>query len=335
MRWLAALAGLGAFAPAVVRADEDIDIPGLDATDLRGDALIWEDANIYLEPWETGASFRFNMISRRRDEPGRVMAVRIVDSTLRNFVEIEAPGRADCSFRKLDIDNRIEGLRMFVRREDLAPVLVKPYQMQWSDGTRIKLAVGMPVSGTTTGDYVVPLRDDKVRLSIPHASVGYIYKAGKVADPELPKEKVARLDRGINVKLGDDGFTVRTTNWLGPMPDKKTESSLFKLAARCFEMTVEAPSISLRPTEVPRPYPATPQPPPPITGWRIRAGTPLMTASNREVAVAAKDIPVQMPAPAPETVCFDARISMLRDDQTWGQVPRTFKLCAAGGSVEK
>jgi hypothetical protein len=327
---------------ATAHSDDELDIPGLDATDLRGDAMMWEDANVYLEPWEGGVSFKVGgyLNGGRKQAVGWAMPIRIVDSTLRNFVEIEAPNRADCTYRRLDVDNRIEGLRMYVRREDLAPVLTKPYSQQFSDGTRVKLGIGVPVIPTASGDYWVAVRDDKVRLSIPHGSVGYLYKPGKVVDPELPKDKVARLDRGAMVKLGDDGFQVRTNNWLARMPEKRTDTALFTLSARCLEVVVEAPATNVRPAEAPRITPVPAPVMPKIEGWRIRAGTPLVTVSNREVAVAAKDIPVTMAAAAPELVCFDARVSMIRDDPGYGNgyygsSPRTFKLCAPGSAVEK
>jgi hypothetical protein len=321
-------------APLVARADEELDIPGLDATDLRGDALIWEDATIYLEPWESGSTVKFGVISRRRDEVGRAMPVRIVDSTMKNFVEIAPVNRGDCSWRRLEIDNRLDGLRMFVRREDLAPVLIKPYAMQWSHGTKLKLAVGMPVTPTMTGDYLVALRNDKIRVGIPHASVGYIYKSSKITDPELPKEKVARIDRGANVKLGEDGFSVRS-NWYGPMPEKKTDVALIRLATRCVEMTVSAPSNSLRLMEVPRQYTPSPSIPSVIAGWRIPSGTPLTTVGGREVAVAAKEITVSMPIAGQDQTCFDAKVTMVKEDESYGSVPRTVKLCASGAAVIK
>lgn len=332
MRWLWIALCLGT--PLLAVADEDLDIPGLDAADLRGDAMIWEDATIYLEPYESSASVRFNVFSRRRDQVGQAIPVRIIDSSLKNFVEIEAPGRGDCTWRKLDVDPRLEGLRLFVRREDLAPVLIKPYEMKWSDGTRLKLAIGMPVMPTSTGDYVVGLKQDKVRVAIPHASVGYLYKGGKITDPEPIKEKSALVSRGASVKLGDEGFQVRS-NWYGPAPDRKSETALVKLTARCLEMVISAPVSNFRVTEPPRLIPSALPALPPITGWKIPTGTPLMTPSGREVAVAAKDIGVPLAAPAPEQVCFEARFAMLREDETYGTLSRTVRLCAPGSAVTK
>ena len=320
--------------PLVAEAEEELDIPGLDAADLRGDAMIWEDATIYLEPFESSASVRFNVFSRRRDQVGQAIPVRIIDSSLKTFVEIEAPGRGDCTWRKLELDNRLEGLRLFVRREDLAPVLIKPYEMKWSDGTRVKLGIGIPVMPTTTGDYAVGLKQDKVRLAIPHAAVGYLYKTGRITDPEPIKEKAAIVSRGASVKLGDDSFQVRS-NWYGPAPDRKSDVALVKLTARCLEMVISAPVSNLRVTEPPRVIPSALPPQPPVAGWRIPTGTPLMLPSGREVAVAAKDIAVQLPSPAPEQVCFDARFAMTREDETYGTLTRTVRLCASGSSVTK
>lgn len=314
-------------------ADDELDVPGLDSSDLRGDAMIWEDAPIYLEPSESSVSFRFNQFTRKLDV-GRAVSVRIVDSSLKNFVEIAATNRGDCTWRKLEVDNRLEGLRMFVRREDLAPVLVKPYETKWSDGTRMKLGIGIPVTPTTTGDYAVSLKKDKIRLSIPHASVGYVYKAGKIADPEPGKDKLALLPMGTNVKFGDDGFQVRST-WYVLAPDKKTDNALVTLRARCVDAIVEAPITNIR-VVAPQPMRTTPPPPPaPVTGWKIPAGTPLMTPSGREVAVAGLDISVQMPAPAPEQVCFDARFNLRREDELYQDQSRTLRLCATGSAVTK
>lgn len=318
----------------VARGDE-LDLPGLDAADMRGDALVWEDAPLYLEPWEGGASIKYGNISRRRDEPGRSMAVRIVDSSLRNFVEIAIPGRADCTWRRIDVDPRIEGLRLFVRRSDLAPVLVKPYTASYPDGTRLKLGVGMPVM-PANGVYNVGLKGDRtmLRLPIPHSSVGYVYKApAKIADADLSKEKVVRIDPNVTLKVGEDTFQIRG-QWYAPVPEKKTDTALVKLNMRCLEMVASAPSSSLRHMEPPKPYVPTTNIPAP-TGWRIPAGAPLMTVSGREVAVAARDIQVTMPSPAPDTVCFDARTNMIREDVSYGTRSQPIRLCASGNVVEK
>ncbi|MEJ7604166.1 MAG: hypothetical protein WKG01_40250 [Kofleriaceae bacterium] len=78
--------------PAI--AEDELDIPGIDSTRLRGDALVWEDATFHLEPWNGGVSFKFVTLSRRSVEVGRAIPVRIVDASMRGFVEVTFPMRS-------------------------------------------------------------------------------------------------------------------------------------------------------------------------------------------------------------------------------------------------
>src|SRR5262245_2301554 len=91
MRQLAlALVLVASWSLQTARAEDDVDVPGLDAPDLRGDAMVWEDAVFFLEPWEGGTSVRLSTFSRgRAEEVGRTIPVRIVGSTMRSFVEDE------------------------------------------------------------------------------------------------------------------------------------------------------------------------------------------------------------------------------------------------------
>ena len=321
-------------APATALGDDEFDVPGLEASDLRGDALVWEDATFHLEPWDTGsAGVRFASFPHgRREEVGRAVPVRIVDSTRRTFVEILIPDRADCTWRRLGADNRIDGLHLFVRREDLAPALIKPFAAQFSDGTKIKIGIGAPVTPTTNGDYFVSAKADKFRLPIPHGSVGYVYKAGKIVEPDLASGKLVRVDRNANARFGDETFTIHS-NWIAATPDKKTDVALVHWNTRCLDMVVSVPSNTLRPTEAPRPSPKPPGMPTVSSGWRIPAGVPLATAGGREIAVSSSAISVAAPNGA--TSCFDARFVLLREDETYLTQSRTIHLCAASSVLER
>ncbi|HEU0029755.1 MAG TPA: hypothetical protein VFQ53_03910 [Kofleriaceae bacterium] len=331
----------------IARADdpvEQLDVPGLDAADLRGDALVWEDAAFYLEPWEGATTVRFASFGRgRREEVGRAVPVRIVDSSMRSFVEIQLTNRAECTWRRLEADKRLEGLRLFVRRDDLAPVLVKPFSAQYSDGTKIKLGVGVPVMPTASGDYIVAAREDKLRLPIPHGSVGYLYKPAKLAaDADGPIGKVLRIDRNTNAKVGEESFAVRSA-WLAPVVPTKTDVALVHWTTRCVDMVASVPATALRPTEVTKssswqPTPTTtPSTPAARTPW-IPPGVPLATPGGREVAVATQEIAVSLPtAPGADgtQICFDARLSLVREDAAYATSQRTLKLCAPAGLIER
>ena len=319
--------------PATAFGDDEFDIPGLDAPDLRGDALVWEDATFHLEPWDTGAAgVRFASFGRgRREEVGRAMPVRIVDSTRRTFIEVEVPNRADCTWRRLGADPRIDALRLFVRRDDLAPALIKPFVAQYGDGTKIKIGIGAPVMPTTNGDYLVAVKADKLRLAIPHGSVGYVYKAGKITEPDLPAGKLVRIDRNATAKVGDETFAIRSS-WIAPAPDKKTDVALVRWTTRCLDMVVSVPANTLRATEPPRAT-STPTPPPVVgSGVRIPPGAPLASIGGRELAVASA--PIAVTAPSAGTACFDARFALFREDEMYMTQNRTIRLCASTSVLE-
>jgi hypothetical protein len=315
------------------RADNEVDVPGLDAPELRGEALVWEDAVFHLEPWDGGANVRFATFSRgRREEVGRTIPVRIV-ATTRTFVEIEPLAALGCASRQLHVDPRVEALRLFVKRDDLAPVLVKPYSATFGDGTGVRVAAGMPVWPTPTGLYALSARGDKLRLAIPHASVGYLLTSARVPEPEKPAGPLVRIDRMTSVKLGGEPLETRA-EWLAPKPTKPGDSQLLRWSARCIELTVSVPASAVRPATwaVPsRRYepgiPTAKQP------QHLLRGTPLMTPAGREVAVAAEVIDVEAPA-GTAGACFDARLGMSRiEEPSHGPVLRTVKLCASPAHV--
>jgi hypothetical protein len=315
------------------RADDDVDVPGLDAPDLRGDALVWEDATFYLEPWESGASVRFSTFGRgRREEVGRTVPVRIVAST-RTFVEIEPSPVLGCANRRLEVDPRVEALRLYVKRDDLAPVLLKPLTLAYSDGTGVRLAAGTPVLPTPSGLYTVSARGDKVRLAIPHAAVGYLFTNARVPELERPTGALFRVDRMTAVKLGGEPLEFRAS-WLAPKPAKQGEPQLIRWSTRCIDLTVSVPAAALRPGSWTPPYrPYDPTPPAAKHPQHLLRGTPLTTQAGREIAVAAEAIDVEAPAPG-AGACFDARLAMSRvEDPPQGAVPKLVKLCASATHV--
>ena len=333
---IALVLGLGVLRAGVARAEgDDLELPGLDAPDLRGDALVWEDAPFYLEPWDGGTNVRFGALGRgRREEVGRAIPVRIIASSMRTFVEVELPSGIDCAIRRVGVDPRIEALRLFVKRDDLAPVLIKPYSVTYSDGTGVRLAVGVPVVPTPSGLYAISVRGDRVRLAIPHASVGYIYARGKVSEPDNPTGALLRLDRMASVKLGGDPVEVRAT-WFVSKPAKPADHHLVKFPARCMDLTVSVPASAMRPASwspPSRPYPSSSYDP--KQSHHVLRGTPLTTPAGREVAVAADVIEIAPPANGAIS-CFDARLTMYRlEDPPQSPVVRTTRLCAAADHLD-
>lgn len=336
VRWQVSVILVIAVASASARsahAESELDIPGLDSTELRGDAMVWEDASFYPQPWETGTPLRFVGLTRRGEEVGRVVAIRIVDASRRAFIEVELAGQAHCSWRKLVGDPRVGGLRWFVPRRDLAPVLIKPFAIQNSDGTRLRLSPGVPVVPTSQGDYWVAIRDERIRLAIPHSSVGYTFKPAKPI-AEAVTGKLARLDRNATIHLGELAITLRTP-WMVPLPtDRATDNKLIAMNSRCIELVGSVAANMVKPsTEQVRPPVTPPVAVTPNTGWRIAPGVPLSTPEGREVAVAAMTVMVQ--APTGDIACFDARMMLSREDVSYYTGARTLRLCAPSSLVER
>jgi len=293
---------------------------------------LWEDAVFYLEPWEGGASVRFSHLSRGPGaDVGRTIPVRIVAST-RTFVEVVPAAAIGCASRRLEIDPRVEALRLFVKRQDLAPVLTKPYSASYSDGTGVRIAAGMPVLPTRSGRYVVAPRGDKLGLPIPHASVGYVFSAAKVPEPERLAGAVVRVDRSTTVKLGGEPFEVRGA-WLAPKPARPADVQLLRWSARCIELTVAVAATAPRPATAGPQHRAYDAVMPTLKApQQLLAGTPLKTPGGREVAVAADAIEVD--APTEIGACFDARLAVSRiEDPPQSAVSRTVKLCGDAAHV--
>ncbi len=93
---------------AQARADDvEVDVEGRGATDLRGDALVWENATLYFEPWEGGVRVNFPSFLDRYGNVGHAFPVKIVSASLQNFVEIEPVQDGACTWRRVTIDPRL------------------------------------------------------------------------------------------------------------------------------------------------------------------------------------------------------------------------------------
>lgn len=317
----------------VASAEEDLDVAGRGSTELTGDAMVWEDAAFHLEPWDGGALVRFSSLGVRRDSVGRAIPVKIVSAAMRDFVEVEVVQPDTCAYRRATVDSRISGLRLFVKRADLAPVLVKPFAIAYPNGTSARVRPGVPVVPTSSGTYVISARGDLVRLPIPHASVGFTYTRTRVDDPPDLEGRTWKLERTNTVKLGDDELTVRHP-WHAPKPVKRGGMLNLKWAARCIDLVVAAPAkhvvhfkqllvggfgtigVGAGPAQ-----------------HTIPRGTPLSTSSGREAAIADEEIRVYPPANG--KACFDARITLFRlDEVPRGRIDRTYRLCADAKLVD-
>lgn len=326
-----------AAAAAPAHADDDgrepdLEVPGLAAADLRGDALVWEDATFFLEPWTGGAQLKFATFgSGRRDQVGRAIPVRILGSTMRTLVEIELVDRVDCAARRVSVDDRLDGLRLYVKRSDLAPVLVRPYRATFADGTSARLATGVPVMPVAGGRYAVAMRNEQVRLAIPHASVGYVYARGPAPEPVEPAGRQLRVERGTSVAFAGESITLRSPLF-APEPATPDAPARIPWRTRCVDLVIGIPAGGRRTTTANRVVP----PPPSARGliggaFHVLPGTPLATRGGHEIAVAGREFPLG-PSTDP-VVCFEPMLVLERNDDWLSPVHRTLQLCTAAENL--
>src|SRR5262249_4246355 len=159
------LAFLLVLAPASALADKtpalEINriepVCALDAEPLKGNVLVWHDAALYTAPSDNASTARVAVLGgARRDRVGHAMPMHVV-ATHGSFVEVEILDDPGCTWTRLATTDDIAKLHLFVKRADLAPVLVKPFDKTFADGTRIALRPGVPVVPTTAGAYPPPI----------------------------------------------------------------------------------------------------------------------------------------------------------------------------------
>jgi hypothetical protein len=210
---------------------------------LKGNVLVWQDAPLYTEPSETAHTLTLATFdgAARKDRVGHVLPMTVV-SAKGDFVEVELIGDDDCAFSHLVVPDDIARVRMFVRRADIAPVLVKPFSKTFSDGTSISLGAGTPVVATDTGTFRVSLRGDVVEVDAPAASVGEAYTPARASGAVMPGETLA-IAHAAKASLG--GRTIALSAWKGSPIEKRGANALVAIEDRCMSAHVVLPATAL------------------------------------------------------------------------------------------
>ncbi|MBA2544116.1 MAG: hypothetical protein H0V17_31015 [Deltaproteobacteria bacterium] len=117
---------------------------------LAGTVLVWNDATFYLDADDKASTQLATIAGPRKDHVGQVVPLRVV-STTGDFVEVESVVGTDCTWTKLPQPEDLTKLRLFVKRSDLAPVVVKPFTKTWPNGTSLAVRAGLPALRTAHG----------------------------------------------------------------------------------------------------------------------------------------------------------------------------------------
>ncbi len=206
----------------------------VDAIKLAGNVLVWSDATFFLDADANGPRVQVaKLASARRDHVGQAVPMKVL-GTSGEFVEVEPTTGTDCVWTKLLPPDDLAKLRLFVKRSDIAPVVIKPFTKTWPDGTRIEVKPGLPVIAMKPQGYRVAVGDVWLTAALPADAIGYSYKAGGITRPKGQRHKF--LVKPTKLALGD--LTAESTEPFGvPAVTKKGDNALASLATTCVAAT--------------------------------------------------------------------------------------------------
>jgi hypothetical protein len=298
MRALACLALLVTPAAAAKLAPEGAPA----AAALRGHVLVWHDAKLFAAPDDNARSLALATFEVARTERvGHAVPMRVV-STKGAFVEVELAGDQDCTWSRTVVADDLARVRLFVRRADLAPVLVKPFRQTFDDGSSIELAAGTPVLPTDQATAIVSLHGDEVEVDVPAASIGYAYTPAPLK-ASFTGGKTVKIAAATKATLGPRSLALSA--WNGSPVERKGAKTIVALEGRCTLAHVVVPSTALADTDDESTFDldgagGT------VMGVRDEYYLPKLTAlalGTHQVAVAAKSIYLHA-APTGATACI-------------------------------
>jgi hypothetical protein len=204
------------------------------APKLAGNVLVWVDAPMYLDAVATGASVHLGGLDHgRTGDVGHVVPMHVVGES-GDFVEVEPTAGIECAWWHVVKPEGLASLRLFVKRGDLAPVIVVPFAASFKDGSRIALQPGVAVV-----DGKIAFDNGVVHAAVPDANLGLAYAPHAVADPPKPGKHTVLLDENTEVKLGDQSFVFGP--WVAGSAERRGDRMLVPIAARCMTAVVSAP----------------------------------------------------------------------------------------------
>jgi hypothetical protein len=306
-------------------------------TTPTGNVLVWADAPLYPDPHESGQSVRVATLDLGREKDvGYVIPMKVVGAS-GEFLEVEPTADVECAWWRMVKPDGLDTMRLYVKRADLAPVLVKPFKATHKDATTIALQVGVPVL-----DGKVAFNRGVVPVAIPAASIGVSYTPHKIAPVAKPAKTKFLLDEATDVTLGDATFPLGP--WVAGAAKAKKQRMHVSIAARCMTAVVSAPKdrvhagVSINQaveSKTAATRPAT------SSAHYLPAGTKMMTETgDHVVGTLDADRLVMKPKAGAARACADFVVT--RDDPfvdvphtvDTPQPQRTLKLCAAADAVK-
>jgi hypothetical protein len=242
MRSLLALASVLVASHAA--AGEKVDpAAAADKLALKGNVLVWHDAVLLADPSETARTLQLATFEGpRKDRVGHAVVMKVVAGK-GAFIEVELAGDEGCTWSRLVLPDDLARVRMFVRRADIAPVLVKPFARTFPDGSSITLGVGTPVVATDAGTFVVSLHGDELEVDVPATQVGYAYVPPKSNGVNMTAGATIQVAPKTAATLGER--TLSLTAWKAAPVAQRGETAVVALEDRCASAHVVVPSKAL------------------------------------------------------------------------------------------
>lgn len=301
---------------------------------LAGNVLVWVDAPLFLDADAKGANVRLGTLDQGRDQDvGYVVPMHVI-SAQSELIEVEPTADIECAWWRLVRPDGLASLHLFVKRDDLAPALVKPFSASFKDGSSISLQPGVAVL-----DGKVAFHDGRAPVTIPEASRGLAYAPHAITAPKRGN-KTFLLDEKTDVMLGAQSFVLGP--WTASAAEARGKRMLFHIATRCMTAAVSAPKehvhagVALHRQAAADSTPTSVAAP---TGYYLPQGTPLTSATGNHV-VATLDADRDVKKPSGARACTDFVIT--RDEplaeaphtRDASQPSRTLHLCAPAAAVK-
>ena len=209
---------------------------------LRGNVLVWHDAKWFAEPSDTANPIALTELDgTRKDRIGHVVPMRVV-STTGAFVEVEPIDGFGCTWSRLAVPDDLAKLKLFVKRDDLAPVVTKPFSKAFGDGTTITLKPGVPVL-ESDGGFALAVRGDWLVSDLPSGSVGHSYVPDRAAATVIAGTTLA-IAPGTVAAVGARSMAL--TGWEAAPVSRRGATTLVALEDRCTTIHAAVPTAAIK-----------------------------------------------------------------------------------------
>ncbi len=216
------------------------------ADTLKGNVLVWADASFYTDAADDATVVHGASLAERT--AGQVVPMKVISTTKNGFVEVEPAAELDCTWSRLQASDDLAQLHLFVKREDLAPVLVDPFVKTFADGSRVELRPGVPLAATSDGRYVVGLRGHgDVIVELPAQAVGYAYAPIKSVKVAPAFGSTYELAPKTAVSIGDASVVLEGQRASAIAPHGA--STVFSIKTKCVALDVVAPASAVHEIE--------------------------------------------------------------------------------------